>query len=84
MYPSTNTRSISAEKLTISTESTTITASTLSLLTWYGLYTTLKEILARFNENFDKQHEELVNLTTMSLRLAEDTKAHKFSSKLDE
>ena len=53
-------------------------------MTQYGIGTTPKAIIAIFNskfdkqdEMFDKQHEELVNLATMSLFPTEDTKLPK-------
>ena len=81
MSPSTNTRSVSTEKLNISTGAITIPVSPLPFLDQDGLDTTFKEILAslneifdqqheefsNFNEDFDKQHDKLIYLTTMSL-----------------
>ena len=54
MSPSTNTRSGSTEKLTISTEATNIPASTLTLLTQSDLGPALKDMFTILNAKFDK------------------------------
>ena len=53
----TNTLSVSTENLTISHEATTIHDSPSHFLTQSGLDTTLKEMLASFNDKIYKEQE---------------------------
>ena len=89
MSPYTNPQYGSTENLTISNQSTTTHSLPLYFMTQYGIGTTPKAIIAIFNSNFDKQdemfdkqHEGLVNLATMSLFPTEDTKLPKEETSL--
>ena len=81
---STNKRSGSIENITISTEATTITTPPYPFMNQADLATTIKYLLVSFNakfeyfnERFYKKHEELVNITTITLHLSEENKVPK-------
>ena len=85
MYPSTNTQSGSTDNLTIYTEATTITTMPSNFVNQASLETKIQDMITRFDEKCEKQHEELVKLTSMfedNKLLKEDY--IKFSSKIDE
>ena len=89
MSPSTNTRSRSNDKITISNEVTTILSLPSYFSTKYTLDNKIQAMFDHSKKQFYKKHEELVNLNSETFRLSEDTKFLKgktktFSSKLIE
>ena len=76
LSPSTTTLYGSTENLNIYTEATAITTSPSTFVTEADLETKIQAMFASFDEKFDKQdarfykqHEELLNLTSISLCL---------------
>ena len=74
MYTSNNTLYGSNENLTISTEATTTPTLPAHFVNQYEFDTKLQAMFDHFNANFDKQaelfdrqHEKLVNIISMSL-----------------
>ena len=80
MFPSTNTQYGSTENITISTEDSTIPAFPSPFSNRSVLETKIQAMFHRFeqiqnkidnnSETFDKQHEELVNLKSETIRLS--------------
>ena len=77
MYPFKGTQSRSNDNTSIYAEATNIPTSPSPSVTKVILETVFQAMFDRSKEQFYKQHEELVNIKSETLRLSEDTKVLK-------